>query len=197
MNHPDPRVRRGAHRTRRSPTTALLPSLLAVLAVTSLITVLYVWRGQDSAPPQASAATTQALTEPDRPLAAPTATATARASASASAANATPTNNATATDAVVPPTAVPHVAVVVLNQTARRGLAATVADRLRSRGWSVAGVGNFRGTVPGTTVYYPAGRAAAAEAVAESLPTEPRTRPRFGNLRADRLTVVVTDNYPR
>jgi hypothetical protein len=86
--------------------------------------------------------------------------------------------------------------VVVLNQTSRAGLAAAVADRLRARGFTVVGTGNFHGVVPATTVYYPTGDEAAALQVARALPTSPRTGPRFSNLSTTRLTVVVTDNYP-
>jgi hypothetical protein len=60
----------------------------------------------------------------------------------------------------------------------------------------VPAVGNFRGVVPATTVYYPPGQEAAAQTAAEGLPTAPRIRPRFGNLSTTRLTVVVTDTYP-
>jgi len=85
------------------------------------------------------------------------------------------------------------VEVVVLNQTSRAGLAGEVATRLRGEGWTVPAVGNFRGVVPATTVYYPPGQEAAAQTAAEGLPTAPRIRPRFGNLSTTRLTVVVTD----
>ena len=71
-----------------------------------------------------------------------------------------------------------------------------MAQRLRDKGWTVALVGNFRGNVTATTVYYPPGAKADAEAAAAGLPTEPRVRPRFGNLSTSRLTVVVTDSYP-
>ena len=85
----------------------------------------------------------------------------------------------------------------MLNQTSRAGLAGVVADRLRAKGWTVAAVGNFHGTVPATTVYYPPGQEdAAAQTAAEDLPAAPRIRPRFGNLSTTRLTVVVTDSYP-
>ena len=67
---------------------------------------------------------------------------------------------------------------------------------LRGKGWAVPAVGNFHGTVPATTVYYPPGAEAAAQAAAEDLPTAPRIRPRFGNLSTSRLTVVVADGYP-
>lgn len=196
MTASDLRRRRGAHRPRRDVTSALLPSFLAVLAVTALITALYVWRGEDAEPPTATAVTNAATTDRARepgvsatPSATPSAT---RASppATSGAVTSAPLSNAGAA------TQAPAVAVVVLNQTRQGGLADVVADRLRSRGWTVAGVGNFRGTVPATTVYYPDGAEAQADAAASSLPTPARVRPRFGNLSTTRLTIVVTDSYP-
>jgi cytoskeletal protein RodZ len=197
--NPDPRVRRGAHRTSRAASATLLPSLLAILAVTSLITALYVWRGEDAKPPSAAASsgspspqvdtttspasatgTTAATTEPVKASSGPSATHKAKVKTKA--------DTAAALQA--------SVAIVVLNQTARSGLAATVATQLRGKGWTVSNVGNFRGVVPATTVYYPAGKEAAAAAAAKSLPTPPRILPRFGNLSTTRLTVIVTTNYP-
>lgn len=84
----------------------------------------------------------------------------------------------------------------MLNQSSRAGLASTVADQLRGKGWTVPAVGNFRGVVPATTVYYPPGAESAAQAAAEDLASPPRIRPRFGNLSTTRLTVVVTSDYP-
>jgi cytoskeletal protein RodZ len=196
---PDPHVRRGAHRTKRAPSAALLPSLLAILAVTSLITALYVWRGEDSKQPPAAASSGSSGSSSHSPTSTPSTSPTS-----------TPTKTVKATEPVSktssPSTTKPKattaeqlrasVALVVLNETTRSGLAATVATRLRSKGWTVAGVGNFRGEVPATTVYYPQGHEQAALAVAKSLPTPARTRPRFGNLSPTRLTVVVASNYP-
>lgn len=194
MTRSDPSVRRGAHRMRRDITSALVPSLLAILAVASLITALYVWRGEDAEPPGATtaAASTGDASEPSEsatPSATPTTSKTSQPAASAGASSAPPSSADATTQA-------PAVAVVVLNQTRNSGLASVVADRLRARGWTVAGVGNFRGTVPATTVYYPTGTQAQAQAAAGTLPTPPRVRPRFGNLSTTRLTIVVTDNYP-
>jgi hypothetical protein len=86
--------------------------------------------------------------------------------------------------------------VVVLNQTRRPGLAATVAEALRADGWNVASTGNFGGTVPETTVYFPAGGEPAATELAARLPVTPRVRPVFPAIDAERLTVIITDNYP-
>lgn len=186
------RQRRGAHRTGYGIAGAVLPSLLAVLAVASLITALAVWRGEDPGQPDAAAST-------GTPKA--TREALSRAPSSSATPSATPEVTATTTpegsaDAGSRPADF-AVEVVVLNQTSRAGLAGVVADRLRGKGWTVPAVGNFHGVVPATTVYYPAGQEAAAQATAESLPTTPRIRPRFGNLSTTRLTVVVTDTYPR
>jgi hypothetical protein len=180
-----------------------VPSLLAVLAVTSLITALYVWRGESSEPTKAAAATSAASRSP-RATATATATPTKAAAATKATTSApvaapdatTASAAATEADSSAPEEAAPALPVVVLNETTRRGLAATVADRLRGKGWVVAGVGNFRGNVPATTVYYPPGAEAQARAAAASLPTPARIRPRFGNLSTSRLTVVVARNYP-
>jgi LytR cell envelope-related transcriptional attenuator len=207
----DPRVRRGAHRTTRAVGATVLPSLLAILAVTSLITALYVWRGEDAKPPSAVAAP---ATEPTTSVATVSAKAAARKSEEPVATTRSPAARKSSAAKKSRAAAKRHaaaaskqraaasaalrsdMAVVVLNETSRRGLAAAVADRLRGNGWTVSGVGNFRGAVPATTVYYPAGHAAAAQAAANSLPTPSRVLPRFGNLSTSRLTVIVTTNYP-
>ena len=187
--------RRGAHRSSRDIASAFVPSLLAVLAVTAMITALYVWRGEspDTATP-ASATTQQSSTAPAPTTTTPTATTTKAPvkPASTTTTSSPPSTKATTASA----DRVGDVEVVVLNATSRKGLAGTVAQRLRDKGWTVALVGNFRGNVTATTVYYPPGAQAEAEAAAAGLPTEPRVRPRFGNLSTSRLTVVVTDSYP-
>jgi hypothetical protein len=193
MNAHAPGARRGAHRSSRDLAGALVPSLLAVLAVTALITALVVWRGEDpDTILRANAAT-------DGPPAAPISSASGSPASRPPASSPPPssTKPAAATTAPAKPVdVVGDLEVVVLNQTSRGGLAATVAEQLRSKGWTVAHTGNFRGQVPATTVYYPPGGKAAARAAARGLPTQPRVLPRFGNLSTTRLTVVVTDSYP-
>ena len=187
--------RRGAHRSGRDIAGALVPSLLAVLAVTAMITALYVWRGEtpDTATP-ASATTQQSSTAPAPSTSAPNAT-TSKAPVKPAP---TPTTSPAPSTKTSTTSAdrVGDLEVVVLNQTSRKGLAGTVAQRLRDKGWTVALISNFRGNVTATTVYYPPGAKAEAEAAAAALPVEPRVRPRFGNLSTSRLTVVVTDSYP-
>ena len=191
MNSPTPARRQGAHRSGRGVVSAVMPSLLAVVAVAALITSLAVWRGQDPVQPQAAAATTtstptsrEALSQAPNP-----------AKTSPSAVATVPVTTAPVTTAPARST-LRDVQVVVLNQTSRAGLASEVADVLRTDGWTVAAVGNFHGIVPATTVYYPPGEELAAQTAAEDLQATPRIRPRFGNLSTSRLTVVVTDSYP-
>jgi hypothetical protein len=194
MNAHAPGARRGAHRSSRDLAGAFVPSLLAVLAVSALITALVVWRGEDpDAVLRASAATDGATTAPVSSASGSPASPPAEPTPPASSAT-KPASSTTAP--ATPADLVGDLEVVVLNQTGRGGLAATVAERLRGKGWMVAHTGNFRGQVPATTVYYPPGGKAAARAAAAGLPTEPRVLPRFGNLSTNRLTVVVTDNYP-
>ena len=66
---------------------------------------------------------------------------------------------------------------------------------LRTAGWDVVNVGNFRGNVPSTTVYYPEGLEEAAALLAADLPGPDRTRPAFRNISQTRLTVIVADEY--
>jgi cytoskeletal protein RodZ len=196
----DPRLRRGAHRTSRAASATLLPSLLAILAVTSLITALYVWRGEEARPPSAAASgssqTPHSSTTSPATTAADTATATTEPATTEPATTTTSAPTGHKTKRVPGAQLRASIEIVVLNQTGQAGLAATAATRLRAKGWTVNTVGNFHGVVPATTVYYPVGQEAAATAAAKSLPTPPRVLPRFGNLSLTRLTVVVTSNYP-
>lgn len=199
--HSPARVRTGAHRGGGGVLGALVPSALAVASVASLITALAVWQGEATDQPRAAAATADetpattsaATSEPPAPTdEAPSATAGPSSPTASSPTASSPQPSDTTTVRSMRS----GMEVVVLNQTSRGGLAGTVADRLRAAGWVVPAVGNFRGVVPATTVYHPGGSEAEALVVAADLPTEPRVRPRFGNLSTTRLTVVVTDSYP-
>ncbi|MGQ4493255.1 LytR C-terminal domain-containing protein [Corynebacterium diphtheriae] len=68
------------------------------------------------------------------------------------------------------PAAERPVPVRVLNNSTVQGLAAQVADTLRSRGIDVVEVGNLPdAVVPQTTVFYPAGHQAQAQKIADQL----------------------------
>ncbi|MCY7373529.1 MAG: LytR C-terminal domain-containing protein [Spirochaetaceae bacterium] len=186
-------MRYGAHRGGRQLLAAVMPSVLAVAAVAALITSLAVWQDERADQPRAAASTTGRSASSS---AAAPAISSAPAPATSSAAEPTEAEPTEAEPTAAEPARGSDMQVVVLNQTSRRGLASTVAEQLRSAGWPVPAVGNFRGIVPSTTVYYPPGGEAGALAVAADLPVEPRVRPSFGNLSETRLTVVVTDSYP-
>ena len=107
---------------------------------------------------------------------------------------ATPEPTATTTPAPKPkPTAAPvarDVPVGVFNNTSTSGLARTVAAKVRAAGWTVAGVGNWRGSIPETTVYYPPGFQTQAQTLAKDLDFG-RVRPSVAPMRMDRLTLIV------
>lgn len=105
----------------------------------------------------------------------------------------TPAPTPKTTPKPTPKPAVTRPAVVVLNQTTTVGLAAKVATRLRGAGWVVPAIGNYRGAVPGTTVFYPAGAQAAAQSLAKALGVT-RTAPAPPGMSTSRLTVVLTSN---
>ena len=81
--------------------------------------------------------------------------------------------------------------VEVYNNSGITGLAGRYATAAGDVGWQVVGSDNWYGTVPGSTVYYPARLAAAGKQLALDLGIR-RTMPATGSMRLDRLTVVLT-----
>jgi hypothetical protein len=106
--------------------------------------------------------------------------------------SASPTPTPTHSSAKPPPDVPRDYPVVVLNETPIHGLAAKVADRLRDKGWTVTGVGNWIGAIHETTVYYPSGERSRAERLAADLGVN-RIRPRVGGMLPNRLSVVLHD----
>jgi hypothetical protein len=86
--------------------------------------------------------------------------------------------------------------VVVLNATSRSGLAGQFQRALEAKGWDVVAVGNFRGNVPATTVYYPSGQRGAAEALEAQFDEVTRVRQAFSGISQTRLTVILTSDLP-
>ena len=81
--------------------------------------------------------------------------------------------------------------VEVYNNSGITGLAGQYAGTAASAGWQVVGSDNWYGTIPTSTVYYPARLQAAAQALALDLGIG-RTSPAIDPMRGDRLTVVLT-----
>ncbi|MFD7159742.1 LytR C-terminal domain-containing protein [Kribbella sp. NPDC059898] len=86
-------------------------------------------------------------------------------------------------------------AIEVYNNTPRKGLADSVANRARAAGWTVAGSpDNWHGKVAESTVYYPPGMLAAANQLAHDLGVG-RSKGALDNMKKDRLTVILTSDY--
>lgn len=177
----------------------VLSSLVAVLAVVAIVgglLVLFGTRGDDSvADSQPAAQKTSTKPSATTPSTAPT-------SAPTSAPTTAPTSAEVPTETPVvsptPGTSIPPAerpAVEVYNNTARKGLADDVASRAKQAGWSVRGADNWHGKIVSSTVYYPAGMQAEAGQLAQDLGIG-RIKDALENMKKDRLTVILTTDYP-
>jgi hypothetical protein len=90
-----------------------------------------------------------------------------------------------------PPVNRGKVYVEVYNNSGVTGLASRVGDRATQVGWAVVGTDNWYGTIPTSTVYFPARLERAAKLLARDLGVK-RTAPASGAMRRDRLTLVLT-----
>jgi hypothetical protein len=174
----------------------LVPPLIAVTAVVGVIALLLFLNSRPTH---------------EGPGPGPAVVATGPASSSATSVTPTPTRTPSRTSVSRSPTPAPppaseppatqtaviaRPAVTVLNNSRRTGLAHRVAAQVESRGWPVARVGNFTGRIPESTIYYSAGRHAAAVAFAREFPAVRRVLPRFSGLPGSGLVLVVTRDWP-
>jgi hypothetical protein len=81
--------------------------------------------------------------------------------------------------------------VSVLNNTGISGRARTFSGVVSQAGWNVVAVGNWRGSVPGNTVYYPGGLEDEAKLLAADVGIG-RVLPSVAPMRMDRLTVILS-----
>lgn len=120
----------------------------------------------------------------------------------ASATTPAPTPTPTPTDPTPTPTPPPaptetaapvarEAQVSVLNNSGVPGAASAFATKVRAAGWTVGGVGNWRGSVGQNTVYFPQGLQDQAEQLAKDVGIE-RVKPRVDPMRADRLTIILS-----
>jgi hypothetical protein len=84
-----------------------------------------------------------------------------------------------------------EVYVEVYNNSGIKGLAATTAAKATQIGWSVVGEDNWYGAVPASTVYFPPRLQAAGKQLALDLGIG-RTAPAIGEMKRDRLTIILT-----
>jgi len=89
-----------------------------------------------------------------------------------------------------------EVYVEVFNNSGIRGLAATTAQKATTVGWNVVGEDNWYGVVPTTTVYFPPRLKAAGKQLALDLGIK-RTSPAVGEMKRDRLTIILTTDAPQ
>jgi hypothetical protein len=89
-----------------------------------------------------------------------------------------------------------EVYVEVFNNSGIRGLAATTAAKATTVGWAVVGEDNWYGVVPTTTVYFPPRLNAAGKQLALDLGIK-RTSPAVGEMKRDRLTIILTTDAPQ
>jgi hypothetical protein len=86
--------------------------------------------------------------------------------------------------------------VEVYNNSGISGLAGSTAARASGAGWKVVGSDNWYGTIPASTVYFPARLEAEAKLLGRDLGIR-RLRPSISPMRLDRLTVILTADYRR
>lgn len=127
-----------------------------------------------------------AATEVAKPAAARTTTAPTTEPTTITPTTTTPTTPAPTGDPVKR-----DVPVAVFNNTGTAGLADTMAAEVRAAGWNVTGVGNWRGAIPETTVYYPPGFEEQANTLARDLDFG-RVKPSVAPMRSDRLTLILS-----
>jgi hypothetical protein len=72
--------------------------------------------------------------------------------------------------------------------------AGSTAARAQGAGWEVVGSDNWYGTIPASTVYYPARLHAQAKLLGKDLGIS-RLKPAIAPMRGDRLTVILTSDY--
>jgi LytR cell envelope-related transcriptional attenuator len=82
----------------------------------------------------------------------------------------------------------------VFNNSGISGLAGSTAARAQGAGWQVVGSDNWYGTIPATTVYYPAGLHEAGRLLGRDLGIS-RVKPTIAPMRGDRLTVILTGDH--
>ncbi len=189
----------------------VLSSLVAVLAVVAIVAgllVLFGTRGDDSTadvgastpspkPTDGPSTVGASVPRPTAESTTPTPTPTPTAPPTSEPTTAPPATQPPTQPPATQPTTIPvaqRPAAEIYNNTARKGLADSVAGRARQAGWVVAGADNWRGKIAESTVYYPPGMLAAANQLARDIGVG-RTKGALDNMKKDRLTVILTSDY--
>lgn len=127
----------------------------------------------------------------DTDSASPTVTATTP-TPSATTPSPDPSTEPTATEPTVDEPTVERTAPVsVLNNTTIANLATTYSQQVQQKGWTISGVGNWRGQIVSNTVYYPAGLEDQGRLLAEDMGID-RVKPSIAPMKSDRLTIILS-----
>ncbi len=190
-----------AHRKNVPAPRAFVPSSWFIVLTVMVLIGGAGWLGwlvldDDPAPVETSAQTPAATTSP-----APAATSPAPAATSPAPADESPTPDeelpAPAEESPTPdeespaPAAQRTALVSVLNNSGIVGAARAFSAKVASTGWTLSGIGNWSGSIPGNTVYYPPGLQAQAELLADDVGIA-RVRPSVSPMRTDRLTIILS-----
>ncbi|CAB1008396.1 hypothetical protein FRC0497_01982 [Corynebacterium diphtheriae] len=144
--------------------------LIAVALMLGAWGVYSVTSDNSSSAPKTSTAETSEQTPAEKSAPQAPAASDTPAASDAPGESAAPAEKAPADKPAERPAAERPVPVRVLNNSTVQGLAAQVADTLRSHGIDVVEVGNLPdAVVPETTVFYPAGHQAQAQKIADQL----------------------------
>ena len=98
----------------------------------------------------------------------------------------------------VAPSSTARLPLVVLNNTAVRGLAERASARFTAGGWTVTSYGNYQNDILSTCAYYDpsvSGAQASAQALQAEFPTIKRVVAKFAQLPAGPIVVVLTSDY--
>ncbi len=183
-----------AHRKNISPPKAYVPSSWVIVLTAMVVMGAAGWLGWlllDDDSPSTETASPSATTPAATP--APTSTAPTK---SAPTSSATPKPSASKSPKPVPSTtAAPAVErsaqVSVLNNSGVVGAARTFSGKVTQAGWTLSGIGNWTGSIPVNTVYYPPDLQAQAELLGKDVGIA-RILPAVSPMRADRLTIILS-----
>jgi cytoskeletal protein RodZ len=81
--------------------------------------------------------------------------------------------------------------VSVLNNSGVVGAARSFSAKVTGAGWTVVGIGNWTGSIPANTVYYPPSLQSQGERLAADVGIS-RVRPSVSPMRSDRLTIILS-----
>ena len=163
--------------------------LLAALGLAVLAIAIVAIRHPDGRTANAGVITTHVARTTSEPS--KSAPATHAASTGAGATSPGPTSSTgSATGAKLP--------LIVLNNTTVTKLAAEARTTFEAGGWTVTRIGNLQNDILSTCAYYDpavAGAQAAADALRAQFPAIKRVAPKFAELPAGPIVVVLTPDY--